>query len=514
MRTLRSFFGSLLISSPVLIGCAEVSADPAEANAGSVSQVGPCVENSTRCEGDLVTTCMRGSFGAPVACGDESVCRDGECRAPSPEQLAQASQLAAMLTYVKDETAWHSPIDWEKLRGDGRKAVLRGDGSDLAFFTALYHAFSAVPQGHQSLRIEACAKLVPFAIESQRGACGRPHSRGVVVTNTKPGNVLGLQKGDLVTQVGSARGADVLAALSERPMCTFSRPSVSSRDAIAATTFSDLLLPGEQIEIESPNGTKRKVSVPNAPLTGEVGLSCVDPFGRDTRVAVESELRPDGVGVIRLPSFMDPEQTLSENPTEAEVEEYIARFEAKILAAFDKVKSAPAIVWDLRGNGGGITPIAMNIASGFLGARGEPISYCEARISKSDPPRFDSFPYAERTLTPGGPFTYAGQVAVLIDGLDYSAADYFALAVKTRTDALLVGAPTSGAYGGSGPSKMFDAVPPFLVGLDPNRCSSHDDGLPLEGKSVIPDVAVEYDPRDLAAGKDSVLERAVQQLLQ
>ncbi len=504
MRSLLAAFASALL----LLACTT------EQSPGSATNVTPdggaapaCEEGATRCDGELLATCTNGAFGAPAACEGESVCRDGACRAPSAEQLAQAEELASMLAYIRAQTAWHGAIDWEKLSLDGRREIFRGDGSELAYVTALYHAFVAVPQGHQGFYLKrGCGELIPFANNSLRGACGRPHTRGIVVTSVSSKNALGLQKGDLVVGLGSARGHDVLGALADRPMCTASMPSASARETFTATTFADLLAPGEEIEVESPDGTTRTVKVPDDAIDVSSALSCTDPFSRPL-VVVESEIRPDGVGVIRLPGFTDPEQKFPVDGTG--IDQYRAKFEAKILAAFEKVKSAPAIVWDVRGNGGGLTLVGLNIASGFPGARAEPISYCEVRKPDTDPPAFEQFSVAEYLLTPGGPFAYSGKVAVLIDGLDYSAADYFPLAIKTRTNATLVGAPSAGAFGATSGTKSFDGPPAFDVSIDVYRCSSSETRTPLEGNGITPHVAVEYDPKDLAAGKDTVLERAV-----
>ncbi|MBX3213321.1 MAG: hypothetical protein KF850_14895 [Labilithrix sp.] len=514
-RSLASALLAVLLSGAALVACSvdAASGPPADTDGGAVDA--PCEEGATRCDGDEVATCSGGAFGAAAPCEGESVCRDGGCRAPTDAQLAQAAELASMLRYIEEETAWHAPLDWDDLSARGRKSILGGDGSDLAYFTALYHAFVAVPQGHQGLYLaRGCGKLVPYPGYSQRGACGRPHARGIIVTSVKASNALGLKVGDVVTRVGDAAGGDVVGALAERPVCASSRPSASFRDTTTAATFSDLLTPGEEILVEAPDGATRAVKVPDAPLTGALGsaLSCQDPFSRSTAVPVESAIRPDGVGVIRLPGFLDPEQPFPTSPTEEAIATYRAAFEAKILAAFDAVKSAPAIVWDVRGNGGGLTMIGLAIASGFPGARAETISYCQARVPKSDPPAFDSLRYAEYALSPGGPFAYAGKVAVLIDGLDYSAADYFPLAVKARTNAIVVGAPTAGAYGATSKSQLFEGPPAFSVSVDVNRCATADDDAPLEGRGVAPHVAVGYDPKDLAAGKDTVLERAVAEL--
>ncbi len=425
-------------------------------------------------------------------------------------QRRQADELASMVSHIQANTGWHAPLDWSALTQRGRDAIFAGDGSERAYVSALFDAFIAVPQGHQGFHVDAsCGKSLPYAGYVKRGVCGRPHARGIVVTSARANNPLGLSRGDLV--VGVNGGTGVLDTLASRPMCTASRPSRAYRDASTAATFADLLAPSERIEIEAPNGTRRTVVVPAEASVGSL-MSCQDPFGRDTQVPVESSLRADGVGVIRLPGFLDPEQQTPTSGLQAEYDAYIAAFQAKIAVAFDALKSAPAIVWDIRGNGGGATPIGLAIASGFPGANAAQLSYCQARIPASSPPAFDPQRYVPYALTPGGRFAYAGKVAVLTDGLDYSAADYFPLVTRLRTKAILVGAGTAGAYGSTSDTKQFAGPPVFSVATDLNRCSLADGDVPLEGKSVEPHVPVDYDPVDLAAGRDTVLERAVTEL--
>lgn len=472
-----------------------------------------CTDGETRCDGDAVATCAAGAFESPVSCEGDAICRDGSCREPTETQRAQADELASMLTFIEDRTAWSGPIDWGSLRQDGQRRIFEGDGSIATYFAALYRAFTAIPQGHQTFGLSnGCYPDFPSTSYSMRGACGQPHSRGVVVTYATAHNALGLKAGDLVTRVGEAGGSDVLARLAERPRCGASMPSTASRNAFTAATFSDLLAAGEEITVESPDGAARTIVVP-ASVASTEGAVCSDPFSRPP-VVVESKLRSDGIAVIRLPSFVDPEQTFPTDESEASIRAYIETFEAKVQAAFDEVKTAPAIIWDLRGNGGGITLVGLDIASGFPGADAAPLSYCRARIPKTEPAEFSEARYAPYALTPGGRFAYTGKVAVLIDGQNYSAADYFPLAAKSRTKAILVGAPTSGAYGATSMSKSFQGPPAFDVGVDINLCLNAADDTPLEGQSTWPHVSVEYEPKDLAAGRDTVLERAAEALKQ
>ena len=101
---------------------------------------------------------------------------------------------------------------------------------------------------------------------------------------------------------------------------------------------------------------------------------------------------------------------------------------------------------------------------------------------------------------------------MLTDGLAYSAGDYFPLAVRKASDAILVGTSSAGAYGG-GRAPIALAGPPSLeANYDPTACFDAATNAPLEANPPPPTIAAEYVPADLAAGKDTVLERAVKAL--
>lgn len=507
-RSSTFVFASLAL---LLVACTSDAGDasPPRDDESTGGQSAACTTGETRCEGDLVATCADGVFAAPVACEGDALCKAGACTEPTDEQRAQAKELASMVSYVEENTAWHGTLDWTKLVDDGRREIFRGDGGDAAYFGALFHAFVKVPQGHQGLYLaKGCGTKVPMIGSSRRGVCGRPHPRGIVVTNARANNALGLAKGDLVVRVGTASGRALIDTLADRPACVSSRPGVSYRDTSTAATFADLVSPGEELEIESPSGERRTVTVSDGALP-QAALSCADPLGRSVSVPVESYVRPDGIAVIRLPGFLDPEQPFPSSGSQTDYETYKATFEAKIQAAFDDVKSARAIVWDIRGNGGGLTQVGLDIASGFPGAQAGELSYCQARVPKTSPPKFDELHYAAYALAPGGSFAYAGKIAVVTEGMNYSAADYFPLAVKSKTSAILVGAATAGGFGATSDSKAFSGPPAFTVAVDLNRCALASDDSFLEGRGVEPHVAVDYDPADLAAGRDTVLERAV-----
>jgi hypothetical protein len=157
---------------------------------------------------------------------------------PTAAQIAQGDELEEMVGYLEENTAWHAPIDWKQLVADGRKAIYRGDGSSSAFFAALYGAFVSVPQGHQGLYLASgCGTKVPMMAYAQRGACGRPHANGIVVTHARAGNVLGLAAGDVVTRAAEVSGRAMIDELAKRPMCVTSRPDESFTQTSTAATF-------------------------------------------------------------------------------------------------------------------------------------------------------------------------------------------------------------------------------------------------------------------------------------
>lgn len=450
----------------------------------------------------LVQQCTATGWSEAQACPGDQRCRGEACVDPTAEQLAHIGFAQEYVDAQVAQSAWFEPIDGAPLMQAAKNVILDGDGSDIPYLYAMRSIHLGVRQGHQSLYDATCdAPLMPIQSSSRFGVCARPYGDSLVVTFAEPGNALGLEAGDVVL-------ADLEEA-AKRPMCGASSPSDSHRRTAAASTFFGNVPAGTELTVER-GGETLTVVVPDT--HDSVPTNCQDPLGRDIAFNAQSYVRPDGVAVIRLPRFFPIDMSFPQNPTPEEIQALIDHMQQAVLTAFEQVSDAPAIVWDARSNGGGITPVGLAIVSGMPGAQAMEISYCQYRLPDTNPPAFSTQTYAHYQVTPGGPFAYTGNVAVLIDGLDYSAADYFPYAVSRATDVLLVGTPTAGAYGASSINIEF-AGPPWLgVSLDANRCVD-EQGQPLEGRAVEPGLEVEYDPADLANGIDTVLEAAVSALV-
>jgi hypothetical protein len=514
---MRRFVHILTIAA--LAACGSTSDEPQKDNdpMGQGGGHDGCpAAGASQCDGLLVQLCTEGDDGLAwseaEACPGDQRCREGACADATADQLAQIASAQDYVQALVEQSAWYEALDGDALLSPAKSLILDGGGATDAYFTAMRGIHLDVRQGHQSLYDGVCAApLMPPQASSRFGVCGRPHGDAIVVTVAAPGNLLGLSPGDRIVSAGGVSGPDMLDEAARRPMCAASSPSDSHRRTAAAATFFASVPAGMELLVApAGGGAERTLLVPDqhdAALT-----SCQDPLGRDIAFNAQSYLRPDGVAVVRLPRFFPIDKSFPSNPTQEDIDELIQHMQQAVLDAFEPVKNAPALVWDARSNYGGMTHVGLAIASGMPTAVATDLSSCQQRIPGSSPPEFYPQSYAHYQVTPGGPFAYSGKVAVLIDGLDYSAADYFPLAVSLATDTLLVGSETAGAYGASSLEIALAGPPALGASIDVNKCSDAG-GVPLEGRGVAPDLVVEYDPADLAAGEDSVLETAVAALL-
>lgn len=510
-----------LIAAAALLGCSSSSssdAPPGGQEPALTPSRGCETVGATRCDGAGVSTCEEAADGssawsAGVACSGDQSCRDGACQDPTARQRAQAKSIETFVDDLAPFTAWHDAVDASAVKTRERDAVLHGDGTDAAFFGAAWRTLNAFPQGHQGLYSTekgVCGKAMPYQNSSRFGVCGRPGAGGIVVTLAKPNNKLGLAAGDTIVKAGDDAGDALFAKAYERPVCGAVFPAASGRRYAAAASFFGTVPAGTKLVVTSAAGATREVVVPDT--ADAQATDCTDPFSRNRQIYAEATTRPDGVAVIRLPSFYPYDKQLSSNPTQEELDAFVAAYQGEIQKVFDSVKTAKAIVWDARGNTGGITKVGLAIVGGFPTAAATHVSYCKTRTASSSPPSYEGEPYAVYDVAPGGPFAYAGKVAVVTDGLAYSAGDYFPFAARKAANAVVVGSSTAGAYGGGHVPIAIDGPPALTSNYDPTACFDAVTNQPLEAAPLPPTAAVEYDPKDLAAGRDTVLERAVASL--
>jgi carboxyl-terminal processing protease len=168
-----------------------------------------------------------------------------------------------------------------------------------------------------------------------------------------------------------------------------------------------------------------------------------------------------------------------------------------VMPAFNEAvrsfRNAPGIIIDLRGNGGGMSAMARGMAGWFVREKDRHLGTLHLRdlaLKMAFAPR---------------PRAYAGCVAILVDGLTVSAAEFFAGGLQDLGRARLFGTQTAGAALPSVIEKLpngdgFQYVLGDYITAGGER---------LEGSGVSPDREVPITRQALLDGQDPALEEAL-----
>ena len=159
---------------------------------------------------------------------------------------------------------------------------------------------------------------------------------------------------------------------------------------------------------------------------------------------------------------------------------------------------APGIVVDLRQNPGG-EALALARALGEFFPRSIPMGRFVRRNGRDELLRASPGLVGAR---------HRGAVAVLVSAASGSSSEIFAYAIQQQKRGIVIGARTSGA--------VLGAETGWLPGGGELQVSVRDyraaDGTRLEGVGVTPDIVIETRIEDLRAGRDPMLEAALEHL--
>ena len=197
---------------------------------------------------------------------------------------------------------------------------------------------------------------------------------------------------------------------------------------------------------------------------------------------LDTELRPDGIFVIKLYSFSANSANLFRNAIKSFAE-----------AKTDK------LILDLRGNPGGYLDAAVDISSWFL-ANGKTV-VTEDYGDDKKPEIFRSKGY--------NVFNDKLKFVILIDGGSASASEIVAGAMQDHGRAKLVG---NKSFGKGSVQEAIKVTPDTLLKITVAKWFTPNGNLIAE-KGLTPDYLVEITQKDLDAKKDPQLEKAVEILL-
>jgi len=265
--------------------------------------------------------------------------------------------------------------------------------------------------------------------------------------------------------------------------------AASTPQDLEVRTYDYALLAGAaatevELLVEDAAGVRRTVRVVRTP---QEELAKVAPPFRPF------ELTALGDGILRvdLRSFGTPEVA------------------EQWLANWGEIATAKGLILDLRDNGGGNSGHGYRILSTLID-RPSATSVWRTRLYR---PSFRAWGNAEGwyiadagSLEPDTEHRFSGPVAVLIGPRTYSAAEDFAVAFDVAERGPMLGAATGGSTG----QPLMFALP---GGGEARVCSKRDtypDGREFVGVGVLPDREVTTTVADLRAGRDAVLEAAIE----
>ena len=192
---------------------------------------------------------------------------------------------------------------------------------------------------------------------------------------------------------------------------------------------------------------------------------------------METNSREDGIRVIKFNIWLNPEA--------------VSNAFSEIMANADKAKG---FIIDLRGNPGGLGAMAMGAAGWFTSQRGLKLGTMAMRGNTLN---FVVFPRPNATSAP---------LAILVDGCSASTSEIFAGGMQYLKRARIFGTRTAGAALPSTFTRLpngdgFQYIVANYISIG---------GKPLEGLGVEPDETVKLTQQGLLAGKDEVMDRAVE----
>jgi carboxyl-terminal processing protease len=285
----------------------------------------------------------------------------------------------------------------------------------------------------------------------------------------------GLRPGFQIKQVGEKPVGEILAAFAKSSERTGIEYIRMTRAVLAAINGD----PGSQVKIVylDDQDRTRETTLMRERLKGELSPRFGNFPPQYTEFETKRIANSSGyIGYIRFNIFTAP-------------------VIKKLNAAITGFNDADGMIFDLRGNPGGIGGIATTIAGRICDKPGS-LGMMKMRNGEL---KFAYFPQENR---------YAGPVAVLIDGMSASTTEVFSSGIQEMGRATIVGERSAGA---ALPS-FFQKLPTgalFQFAVADFRTPK---GVLIEGRGVIPDVEARYDRASLLAGRDAQLEAAIEQI--
>lgn len=323
-------------------------------------------------------------------------------------------------------------------------------------------------------------RLKRFTDRIVRSPTGRPVERlYVVAIDSTNEAVAGIPIGSEVLTIDGRPAREVLDSIQQR---------------ISASTTWGLMHWTDRSVLRGPAGSEVTLLLRTpGGETKEVTLRRREPPAPDAPVEpvryVDHRILEGGWGYLRLRGFDEREVT--------------RQFDE----ALDALRDTPGLIIDLRDNGGGLVVVLQELAGRFFDRH-----TVIARIMTRNPGEQVVTRYPEPLVARSRSWTYRQPVVLLIDAGCFSACDVFVSALEEHGRALVIG-PTRTGGGSASPvaggiTDSFDGVQirlSYFIGYRADETHIESIGIP-------PHIVVQPTLEDYMAGRDPILERAIEAL--
>lgn len=415
-------------------------------------------------------------------------------------KLSYTDAFDKMVDKFSKQYAWTDlkKIDWaakaKQFRPEFEKAQAANDKH--AFALALRDFIWSIPDTHVSFDQSLLQSDFQTATAGGLGFAIRETDDGKIIANFilsgGPADKAGMKWGAQITSLDGKPIEDVISA--NVPWSSpFSNPIFKRLQQLRYALRFPLAKGQVDVTFTNPGGTQQTASLPVVNESDSFNVSSFRAGQSPTTLPVEFKLLPDGLGYIKISSFLDND-VLS-----IQVWERALRF--------FKQNNVPGVILDMRINGGGSGWLADQMAAYFFDK--ETVVGNVARYNKSSG-AFYMDPGDQTSMIPPSPdLQYSGPVAVMVGPGCASACEFFSYDMTINKRATVVGQYPSEGAGGS--VDQFLMPENTIVQMTTGRAVDAQGNIHLEGKGVVPTVKVPVTADTLqkqANGEDVVLDAA------
>ncbi len=369
-------------------------------------------------------------------------------------------------------------VDWLKMR-EVYQPQAEAAKSDAEFHGVLNRMLRELKLSHfavyQMTAPVQIVKFVPGIIEIEL----KMLDNQAVVSRVQTGSTAeqaGIKSGFVIEKIDGKTVAELLAPL-EKSFAKRPLPEAQKRihrEKTLLSFFGGNVETKARIEVLNDKNQRQIFDVARVKRKGEMSAA-VGNFPPQ-EVVFEAKRLANNIGYIRFNMWIIPQMS-------------------KIREAIRSMKDADGIIFDVRGNPGGIAGMALGVA-GLLVKEQTSLGSMTGRNSEI---KFIVYPQAD---------VFEGKVAILTDYGTGSTSEIFAAGMQELGRAKVVGERSAGAVLPS----VFDTLPTGAVFQYAISDYKSPKSILIENCGVIPDTEIKLTRQTLLDGRDVQIEEAVKQI--